>query len=104
MRQLLLFFCATAFALGASAQSSRVVSSFDRDWRFVQADPSGAQAPGFNDKSWRRLDLPHDWSLEGENLRDNPGGGSIGYFPMGTGWYRKSFDVPGFSKDKLYSI
>ena len=104
MRQLLLFFCATAFALGASAQSSRVVSSFDKDWRFVQADPSGAQAPGFNDKSWRRLDLPHDWSLEGENLRDNPGGGSIGYFPMGTGWYRKSFDVPGFSKDKLYSI
>ena len=104
MRQLLLFFCATAFALGASAQSSRVVSSFDKDWRFVQADPSGAQAPGFNDKSWRRLDLPHDWSLEGENLRDNPGGGSIGYFPMGTGWYRKSFDVPGFSKDRLYSI
>ena len=104
MKRLLAIFLALAAALTASAQTSRVVTPFDKDWRFIQADPSGAQAPGFADKSWRRLDLPHDWSLEGENLQDNPGGGGIGFFPMGTGWYRKSFDVPGYSKDKLYSI
>ena len=104
MRRLISFLFVLTVALTALAQPSRVVTSFDKDWRFVQADPSGAQAPGFSDKSWRRLDLPHDWSSEGENLQDNPGGGSIGYFPMGTGWYRKTFDVPGYSKDKLYSI
>ena len=68
MKRLLAIFLALAAALTASAQTSRVVTSFDKDWRFIQADPSGAQAPGFADKSWRRLDLPHDWSLEGENL------------------------------------
>ena len=105
MRRLLAVLCALlAGGMWMSAQGPRTVSNFDRDWRFVQADPSGAEAPGFNDRSWRRLDLPHDWSIEGENLQDNPGGGSVGYFPMGTGWYRKSFDVPGYSKDKLYSI
>ena len=105
MKRLLTLLCAlTAAGLLASAQSARVVTNFDRDWRFIQGDPSGAQAPGFGDRTWRKLDLPHDWSLEGENLQDNPGGGSIGFFPMGTGWYRKSFDVPGYSKDKLYSI
>ena len=104
MRKSFLLFCLLAAAVVPAFGQSRTVTAFDRDWRFVQDDPSGAQAPGFNDRSWRRLDLPHDWSLEGENLRDNPGGGSIGYFPMGTGWYRKSFDVPGYSKDKLYSI
>ena len=105
MRRLLSILCVLAAgSVLALAQPSRVVTAFDKDWRFIQADPAGAQAPGFADKSWRRLDLPHDWSLEGENLQDNPGGGGIGFFPMGTGWYRKSFDVPGYSKDTLYSI
>ena len=99
----LLFLGVTGFSAQA-AQPSRVVTPFDAGWRFVQGDPAGAQAPAFNDKSWRLLDLPHDWSIEGVNLEDNPGGGSIGYFPMGTGWYRKTFDVPGFSKDKLYTV
>ena len=105
MKRLLVILFLTAAALcPAVARDARVITPFDQGWRFVQADPAGAQAPGFNDRSWRTLDLPHDWSLEGENLESNPGGGSIGYFPMGTGWYRKAFDVPGYSKDKLYSI
>lgn len=91
-------------AASLSAQPSREILPFDRDWRFVQRDVPGAQAARFNDASWRKLDLPHDWSIEGENLEINPGGGSIGYFPTGTGWYRKSFDVPGYSRNKLYSI
>ena len=87
-----------------SAQTSRSIVPFDQDWRFSLGDTRGAQAPGFSDKSWRRLDLPHDWSIEGEAREDNPGGGSIGYFPTGIGWYRKTFDVPGYSRDRLYSI
>lgn len=104
MKRLLISLLLLGGMLPAPAQTSRSVTPFDRDWRFVQADPANAHSAGFNDNSWRRLDLPHDWSLEGENLEDNPGGGSIGYFPMGTGWYRKHFDVPGYSADKLYSI
>ena len=106
MRRFTLILAALALlSVSASGRpAGRTVEDFDAGWRFIQADPSGAEAPGFNDKAWRRLDLPHDWSIEGENLQDNPGGGSVGYFPMGTGWYRKAFDVPGYRKDRLYSI
>ncbi len=37
---------------------------FDSDWRFLRGDMPGAENPAFDDTSWRRLDLPHDWSIE----------------------------------------
>ena len=96
--------CALTAGTALAQENSRRTDDFDAGWRFIQQDVAKAQTPGFNDRSWRQLDLPHDWSIEGENRQDAPGGGSIGYFPTGVGWYRKTFDVPGYSKDKLYSI
>lgn len=86
------------------AAPSRQITNFDRNWYFHLGDVSGADQVNYNHKSWRTLDLPHDWSIEGENLQDAPGGGSIGYFPTGIGWYRKTFNIPGYSKNKEYSI
>ena len=56
----------------------------DPGWRFTLGDPAGAEQPGFDDRTWRRLDLPHDWSIEGTPREDAPGGGRVGYFPTGT--------------------
>ena len=95
---------ALTFTLAAQGQSSRTVSNLDKGWKFTLGDPAGASAVQYNDRFWRTLDLPHDWSIEGENLQSNPGGTNIGFFPMGTGWYRKTFDVAGYSKSKLYFI
>ena len=95
---LLLGLCATA------AAQSRETTAFDADWRFSLGDPKNAQSASFNDRSWRSLDLPHDWSIELDPVESAPGGGAVGYFPTGTGWYRKHFDVPGYSRDKNYSI
>ena len=38
--------------------------SFDQDWRFHRGDVSGAENQNFDDSQWRKLDLPHDWSIE----------------------------------------
>ena len=76
----------------AAAQRQRL--SMDPGWRFTLSDPAGAAQPGFDDQQWRRLDLPHDWSIEGTPERDAPSGGRGGYFPTGIGWYRKAFRVP----------
>ena len=95
---LLLGLCATA------AAQSRETTAFDADWRFSLGDPKNAQSASYNDRSWRSLDLPHDWSIELDPVESAPGGGAVGYFPTGTGWYRKHFDVPGYSRDKNYSI
>ena len=73
--------------------AARTVTGFDFDWRFIPGDPQGASGTGFNDSSWRLLDLPHDWSIEGTVSRDAPTGGSGGYLPAGIGWYRKHFTV-----------
>ncbi len=72
-----------------AAQRQRL--SMDPGWRFTLGDPAGAERPAFDDRAWRRLDLPHDWSIEGTPARDAPGGGRMGFFPSGVGWYRKAF-------------
>jgi len=81
-----------AAASPSAAQRQRL--SMDPGWRFTLGDPAGAQQPGFNDREWRRLDLPHDWSIEGTPREDAPGGGRVGFYPTGIGWYRKAFRVP----------
>jgi len=77
---------------------------FDYDWKFDLGDTPAASTISFDDKSWRNLDLPHDWSIEGTLDSNNPMGNDGGYFPAGIGWYRKSFTVPESWKDKRVSI
>lgn len=38
--------------------------SFDQDWRFLKGDGATFAEPDFDDNAWRRVDLPHDWSIE----------------------------------------
>ncbi len=46
----------------------------------------------FDDRGWRRLDLPHDWGVEGPFKQEYPG--ETGKLPWwGVGWYRKHFSV-----------
>jgi beta-galactosidase len=77
---------------------------FDHDWKFILADSIHAQSKDFNDECWRKLDLPHDWSIEGKLHPKNPTGGGGGYFPAGVGWYRKVFQAPIAWKEKKVSI
>lgn len=81
------------------AQTSQRVVLFDFDWRFLRGGAQGAEAPDFDDAKWRRVDLPHDWSIEDLPGTTSPfdpdaisqvnGGFTVG----GTGWYRKTFDI-----------
>ncbi|OIR01140.1 beta-galactosidase BoGH2A precursor [mine drainage metagenome] len=77
---------------------------FDYNWKFFLGDASAASEKNFNDADWRKLDLPHDWSIEGTVNPDNPSKGAGGYFPTGIGWYRKTFLVPADWKDKSISV
>ncbi|HLM55212.1 MAG TPA: beta-galactosidase GalB [Pyrinomonadaceae bacterium] len=48
--------------------------------------------PDLDERGWRRLDLPHDWGVEGPFRQEYPG--ETGKLPWwGVGWYRKHFDV-----------
>jgi beta-galactosidase len=100
---LVLFF--TGFFMNIKAQeTTQRKQLFDNNWKFFLGDASSAGAKVFDDNNWRSLDLPHDWSIEGKVDQKNPTGGGGGYFPAGTGWYRKKFDAPLSWKGKCISI
>lgn len=78
--------------------------SFDSNWKFKKGAAIDAKAANFNDTDWRKLDVPHDWSIE--DLTDIPNDSTIGPFYKnnagknataftvgGTAWYRKSFTM-----------
>ncbi|NMB06441.1 MAG: beta-galactosidase, partial [Bacteroidales bacterium] len=77
---------------------------FDFDWKFYLGDLQEASAASFNDDDWRLLDLPHDWSIEGDFDALHPAGNDGGYLPTGIGWYRKSFKAPSDWRDKKISV
>ncbi len=62
----------------------RPVGSIGERVTFLRAD--------FDDSGWRKLDLPHDWGIEGPFQQDLPGDtGKLPWF--GTAWYRKKFTL-----------
>ena len=89
------------FSISMAAQQRL---NFDKDWKFIQQDVKGAEQVNWNDSSWRTLDVPHDWSIEGEYSEENPMGGQCGYLPAGFGWYRKTIEVPKEWKGKHVEI
>src|SRR5262245_31753372 len=88
----ILIFCGTSRA-GAAEASGRDTQNFDHGWRFLAADAAGAEKPEFDTAAWRKLDVPHDWSIEGPFAETNGTGGAGGFLPAGIGWYRKEFTL-----------
>jgi beta-galactosidase len=75
----------------AAAQPDPVAVNLGGNVSFVQ--------PAFDDRSWRKLDLPHDWAVE--LPFDANANWSHGYKPIGPGyatnnigWYRRTFSLP----------
>lgn len=73
---------------------SRIVQDFNKDWRFKLGDHPEAKNDSVDFSTWRSLELPHDWSIEGSFSESNPTGSQGGALPAGIGWYHKSFDIP----------
>ncbi|NCD71448.1 DUF4982 domain-containing protein [Mucilaginibacter sp. R11] len=86
------------------AQPGRTILDFDKGWRFHLGDLKNAESVSLNDQTWRALDLPHDWSIEGTFSKDNPAKPEGGALPGGLGWYRKTFTVPAADKNKIIYI
>ena len=84
--------------LGSLASHARERVCFDSDWRFCLGDSAQMASPEYNDSHWRKLNVPHDWAIEGDFHDSNPSGASGGALPGGIGWYRKVFSLPAGSE------
>lgn len=88
------------------ARTPRETILFDAGWRFHRGGADRAEQLEFDDAAWRTVDLPHDWSLEDIPGTSSPfdrnaiGQVSAGFTVGGTGWYRKTFDVPETQKNR----
>jgi beta-galactosidase len=102
-RILLVSLCALPLFAAGTVRTAERRQAFNDDWRFFKGDAPGAEAPGFEDSSWRTLRLPHDWAIEGPfDSKWNPHTGGL---PIsGTGWYRKHFTVADSLRDRYLSI
>lgn len=83
---------------------------FDSNWSFYRGGALSAENENYDDSKWKKVDLPHDWSIEDLPGVSSPftqsaisqvgGGFTIG----GTAWYRKTFTVPITQKGKRLLI
>ena len=100
----LTLFLAVCCQPAIAGAADRVTVNFDRDWRFHLGDVENGQNADFNDSSWRLLDVPHDWSIEGPFDQHSPAGAGGGYLDGGIGWYRKTFATPADAKGRRVTI
>ncbi len=77
-------------------------NDFNFDWRFQKGDFKEAANPQYDDTGWRKLNLPHDWSIEGPY--DSNFASGTGYLPAGIGWYRKTFELNAPLKGKVIAV
>lgn len=83
------------FALNCDA----IEFEFDQNWKFFKGDLANAQQTNIDDGAWRRVVLPHDWSIVDRVETKSPfdpnalSGQDSGYLSGGTGWYRRHFSL-----------
>ena len=112
MKQLILLFSICLLALLPAACTSSSPDhgtdgrriDFTADWTFCLTDDTAAAQPTYDDSRWRRLNLPHDWAVEGDFSQDNPSGTGGGALPGGVGWYRKVFTLDKSDRGKCVYI
>ena len=84
-----------AFTKDSAKQAKRPEGNLGDGISFVQ--------PTFDDQSWRKLDVPHDWAIEGPFRLEEPG--NTGKLPFyGVGWYRKHFALPAKDSDGRFFL
>lgn len=69
----------------------------NKNWKFLLDDPLRADRhsywdKGHDDRSWKAVTLPHDWSVEYPFSQDYSSG--TGYVTGGIVWYRLRFSLP----------
>ena len=67
---------------------------FNQNWHFkLNANAKDAVKPDADVTSWKKLDLPHDWSIYNDFDHNSPAQNEGGQLNGGDAWYRKTFKL-----------
>lgn len=83
-----------SFCLNAKSSERKV--QINEDWQFALNDSTFSNS--------RIVDLPHDWSIEGDFDKDAPAGNDGGYLPTGKGYYKKTLILSNSDLDKKIQL
>lgn len=97
MRKSIIILSLIQILSSAMARESR---SIDAGWEFVLSEATIDELADIS--GWRTVDVPHDWSIEGEFDRSNPTGQGGAYLPAGIGWYRKTIKADIGADERLF--
>ncbi|WP_082567619.1 beta-galactosidase GalA [Pelomonas sp. Root1217] len=98
------------FALGHAHDPAQDFDHSTRAFFFAKAGfGDGPASAEFDDRPWRRVDLPHDWAVElpfDARGSTTHGSKAIGRaFPENSvGWYRRELNVPSTAKGKRIAL
>ncbi len=83
----------------------RIDQCIDLNWRFNLDDDTAYASINYDDSEWENISLPHDWMIRSERKKTNPSGTAGGFYPGGTGWYRKHLNLDlAESKEQFYLV
>jgi len=69
---------------------------FDLNWEFYAGTDNSDSTFNFSARKWRTIDLPHDWSMDVNIIKNNPTAKIV--------WYKKRFDIPSEWQHKQISV
>jgi beta-galactosidase len=102
--EIIAFLLCAVFCIVHAEPHSRVKQNIDFNWYFHPGDIPNGHSNNVSYSSWRKLDIPHDWSIEGSYDENAPGKNRVGFLPTGIGWYKKEIEWNDSWKNKLVFI
>ncbi|GAA4237299.1 beta-galactosidase GalB [Postechiella marina] len=107
-KKLSLIFCGVLLIACSKAPTATLdintTENFDFGWKFFAGEIANSENFDFDDGNWRDVNLPHDWSIEGNFSKNNPSFSRGGWLPTGKVAYRKKFVIPDTDKGKRIVI
>lgn len=80
----------------------RIVEDFNFDWSFKLGNHPNATKSTYQDSSWQKLNLPHDWRIESDFATSDST--QVKVVPNNMAWYRKTFTISEDWVDKSVSV
>lgn len=93
-------------AFPALAETGRSTATLGDNWLYSSQDIGAAASPGFDDRGWEAVNVPHTWNRVGF-YRHALGGTNTEATVQkrqGIGWYRTRFNLPANGKGQRHWI
>jgi beta-galactosidase len=103
-------FLAAVAIWAAAAPAAAEMRSLSQEWLFRAGESKGAEAPALDDRGWRKVVVPHDWSIMDKPDGSPPfdpkmvAGQDSGYLAGGIGWYRRHLNLTAAEAAKVVRL